>query len=132
MASPNETHTQVINSLLKACTDINDFARESVNVSVKAASVWTKGLTEMVESVGNLTQNALNHSQKVTQTFSGAKNLQDVVTANSNLLKEGFENFTSELSKITQVSARTAQQAAEPITNHLNTAISKITKNKAA
>ena len=111
---------------------MNSFACESVNASVKSASAWAKGLSEVYESLGSLVQSSLSHSKKISDSLSGAKSLHDVVSTQSSLLKESVERFSSELSKISQISARTAQQAAEPVTNHFNAAISKLSKSKAA
>lgn len=132
MAIQQEQIQQVSSRMMNACSEISELARESLSVGAQSAAAWSKGLNEIYSSLGSLVQNSLNHSIKASEAFLGAKNIQDIVSTQSSLIKSSIESATTELSNISQASARTAKQAAEPITNHINSAIGKLTKSKAA
>jgi len=103
-----------------------------MNAALQSATALAKGYDEMCESVNVIMQKSLENSAQASRALLNAKTVHDLMDTHSNLLKNGFENILAEVNNISQLSARIAQQAAEPVTNHVNATINKISKNKAA
>ncbi len=132
MQATTEHMDKVANSLMQACNDMNKIARDTLSAALQSATVVTKGCEELCESMNTMTQNALSSGMKAGQAMMGAKTVRDLMDTHTNLMKNGFDSMMSEMSKITQISTRIAQQAAEPVANQVNAAISKATARKAA
>lgn len=128
----NDHIDKVTSSIMQACTDYSTMTTDSLDAALKSTTVIVKGCQDVCNSVNTLLQNTLSHSMKASQAVMSAKTTRDLVDAQSNLIKTSFDFVLSELSKISQISARTAQQAVEPVSNHVNSTINKISKSKAA
>lgn len=124
---------QVTSAVAKACSDCTDVARETVKVALRSTNVLSQGYEEVLQSYNALMQNFLSQSSNAVRQSMGARSVRDLVEMQSSLFKSGFDTMMAEMNKISQISARTCQQAAEPVTDHVNSTLSKITsKAKAA
>ncbi len=123
---------KITDNLMKACSDLNAIMRDSMNAALQSATALTKGYEEVCDSVNTIVQKSIENSAQASRALVNAKTVHDLMDTHSNLLKNGFDNILAEMNNITQLSARIAQQAAEPVTNHVNATINKISKNKAA
>jgi len=124
---------QVASTLSKACNDVTSLAHESVNVLLQSVTVIAKGYEELLQSYNSLFQNALSQSAAASRAALSARSARDFQDLQSGLAKNGFDFLVGELGKISQISARTAQQATEPVANHVNATITKISsKSKVA
>jgi phasin family protein len=132
MQATTEQIEKVTDSLVQACSDMNVIVRDSWNAALQSASVVTKGCEEVCESVSSLVQKSLEQSTYASRALMSAKTMRDLMDTHSSLLKNGFDSVMEELNKISQISARIAQQATEPVTNNVNATINKISKSKAA
>lgn len=131
-----QTNTDQLNkitgSLLKACNDTNAMLHDYMSASLQSVTVMTKGCGDVFDSVNSLMQKSLEQSAEASRNLMGIKTMQDWMDMQSNLLKTGYDSMMEEMSKITQISARMTQQAAEPVTSQVSATICKFSRTKVA
>ena len=122
---------KITDNLVKACSDVNSLMRDSMNAALQSATVLTKGYEDLCDSVYSLVQKSIDNSAQASRALTSAKTVHDLMDTHSNLLKNGFDSLLNEMGKISQLSARIAQQATEPVTNHVSATINKISSKAA-
>lgn len=119
-------------TLARTYTDINTSVREALDAALQSATVWNKSCGEFCENMASLLQSSLEQNSKVSQTMMSAKSLHEVMEMQASLMRGNFDNVVSSVGKISQISARTAQQVSEPMTNHINATIRKVMQSSKA
>ncbi|MFA6279556.1 MAG: phasin family protein [Bdellovibrionales bacterium] len=132
MQATNEQMEKMTSTLLQAASDMNTMVRDTMNVTLQSVSIMTKGCGELCDSLSALVQKNIDQSSKVTQSLSSITSVDDLVSTQNTALKDNFDSMMSDLNNLSQISSRVAQQAAEPVTKHVNDSINKISKIKAA
>jgi len=132
MKATNEQVDKIMSSVSQAATDVNNMMRDSVNAVLQSMSIMVKGYGDLSDNVSNLVQKSIEQSVRVSQTMLSATSVSDIVDTQNNVIKNGFDSIVSDITNISQLSSRIAQQAVEPVTKHVNDSISKISKIKAA
>ncbi len=125
MQTPNQQMENMAGNMIRMCVDMNSMARGTMEAALQSLTIMTKGCEEMCDTLSSMMQNSLEQSAKAGQAMAGAKSMREIMDMQSNLMKSGFENMMSEVSKITQISARTAQQASEPVANQVSSTMAK-------
>ncbi len=132
MQDTNEQMEKMTSTLMQAASDMNTMMRDTMNVTLQSVSIMTKGCGELCDSLSSLVQKNIDQSTKVVQSLSSVTSVNDLVSTQNTVLKDNFDSMISDLNNLSQISSRVAQQAAEPVTKHVNDSISKISKIKAA
>lgn len=128
----NEQFEKFSNNLLQVATDTNTLWTDSVKASLQSISIVTKGCTDLCDSYSSMVQKYLDQSSKIVRTLSSATSMNDLVDTQNTVLKNSLDSLVTDMSNITQLSTRIAQQAVEPVTNQINNSISKLSKTIAA
>lgn len=128
----NDQMDKFTNNMMQACTDMNALVRDTVNASLQSVSIVTKGCSDLCNSVSSLVQNTMEQSIKINKTLMNVTSVNDLMDTQNNVLKSSFDNIMSEVTNISQLSTRIAQQAAEPVTKQMNENMNKISKVRAA
>ena len=58
----------------------------------------------------------------------GAKTAREALELQNNLVKEGFAFFMAEMNRISEIFSRVSQDALNPVAEHVNTTMTKVTK----
>lgn len=132
MQDTNEQMEKMTSTLMQAASDMNTMMRDTMNATLQSVSIMTKGCGELCDSLSSLVQKNIDQSTKVVQSLSSVTSVNDLVSTQNTVLKDNFDSMISDLNNLSQISSRVAQQAAEPVTKHVNDSISKISKIKAA
>lgn len=127
-----EQMEKLMNSYVQTATEMNSMLRDTVNATLESVSIMTKGCSDLCNSLSSLVQKQLEQSVKVSQTMMSTNNVNDLVSTQNSIIKSNFDSMMSDITNISQLSSRIAQQAAEPVTKNLNTSLTKISKSKAA
>ncbi|MDX9690478.1 MAG: phasin family protein [Proteobacteria bacterium] len=131
MKSNNEQFENYTNNLLQAATDMNSLVRDSVNASLQSVSIVTKGCSDLCDSCSAMVQKYLDQSIKISQTLLSSNSVNEFVDTQNSVIKSSFDSLVSDMSNITQLSQRIAQEAAEPVANQINSSIAKVSKKVA-
>jgi phasin family protein len=131
MKSNNEQFENYASNLLQAATDMNSLMRDSINASLQSVSIITKGCGDLCDSCSSMVQKYLDQSVKISQTLLSSNSVNEFVDTQNSVIKNGFDSLVSDMSNITQLSQRIAQEAAEPVANQINSSIAKASKKVA-
>lgn len=123
---------KVTDNLVKVCSDMNIIMRDTMNASLQSFTILTKGYEEMCDTVSSLVQRSLENNAQASRALMGAKTPHDLMDTQSSLLKNGFDGAMIEMNRLMQMSSRLAQQAAEPVTQNMNSAIVRFSQNRVA
>jgi len=126
----NEQMQKMSNNMMQACSDMNNIMRDTVNATLESITIMTKGCNELCNQVSSLMQKNLEQTAKVSQTMMSASSVNDFVDTQNTVMKTSLDNMMSEMTNLSQLSSRIAQQAAEPVTKHVNETMTKLS-NKA-
>ncbi|HAX91244.1 MAG TPA: hypothetical protein DCY07_03425 [Rhodospirillaceae bacterium] len=132
MQATNEQMEKMTNNLVQTATEMNTMMRDTVNATLQSVSIMTKGCGDLCDSLSTLMQKSLEQSVKISQSMMTATSMDDLVSTQNTVLKGNFDTIMSDLNNLSQMSSRIAQQAAEPVTKHVNASITKISKSRAA
>ena len=132
MLASTEQLDKITGSLMKACADMNIMMRDTMDAALQSMTILTKGCEEIGDSVSTLMQKSLENASQAGHAVMGIKNVNDLMDVHASLTKNGFDSVMAETNKLTQLSSRIVQQAAEPVTQNMNAAITKLALVKAA
>jgi phasin family protein len=126
---PSSDHIEHIEKatqgMMKACEDASGMARDHMDAAMKAASVVGKGMEEIVRNASNMIQESMARGAEVSKHMMSAKSMPEALNAHSEFMKDCFDTWVATTGKISEISARTAQEAISPIAEHTNNAINK-------
>jgi phasin family protein len=120
-----EKHGQ---KMMSGYEDASHMAREHMDAAIKAATVVGKGMEEIVRSTSNLIQESMTRGLEVGKTMMSAKSMPEAMNCHSEFMKECFDQFVATTGKMSEVAARTAQEAMSPIADQTNNSIAKFTQ----
>ncbi len=126
----NEQMQKMSNNMMQACSDMNNIMRDTVNATLESITIMTKGCNELCNQVSSLMQKNLEQTAKMSQTMMSASSVNDFVDTQNTVMKNSLDNMMAEMTNLSQLSSRIAQQAAEPVTKHVNETMTKLS-NKA-
>ncbi len=132
MNQANEQIDKATQSVVKACEEISGLAREQVDAAIKSTSALTRGMEEIARNTSGLLQESFARSVSAGKTMLGARNPREILDLQSEFMKDCFDCWVAGTGKISEISARTAQDAMAPIAEHTNNAINKISQKTRA
>src|SRR5262249_18354315 len=92
------------------------------------AEAMTRGLHETTRNTGNLVQENLARTLNAGRAMMEAKTLNEMVDAHAEFMRECFDCMMAGTGKISEISVRTTKDALEPVAQHANETINKITR----
>lgn len=128
----SDSMERMANSLIQACNEASAMTRCSMDASLQSATALARGCEDMMQCMTSLFQNAIGQNISASRAMMGARTLRDLMEAQSGFMRSGMEFMMSEMGRLSQISARTAQQAAEPVSNQMQATISRLSQSRAA
>ncbi len=120
---------KVTQGMMKACEDINAACCESMTAAMQSNAAITKGCEELSRNFGSLMQEQIARAMSAGKTFMGAKSVQEFTAMQSEFMKDCFEQWMAGTGKMSEISARVAQQAIEPVAKQATMTMSKVAQH---
>ncbi|MBT7944171.1 MAG: phasin family protein [Alphaproteobacteria bacterium] len=127
------------NSKNKAATDAVKgyeqavaYGKENVDAVMKSNAIFAKGLQDINAVLFGLAQSSLENSVAATKTLFDCKTVADVIDAQAELAQAGYTKAVEDSRKISEMSAKVAEAASQPITKQVNATVEKFSKPIAA
>ncbi|HLT78933.1 MAG TPA: phasin family protein [Ferrovibrio sp.] len=118
--------------LTKSVDDAAKLGKEQVDALVSASNVAAKGIETINAEVMAFTKHQIEDQISATKAMMGAKTLQELIELQNDFAKNAFEAYTAHTTKLSEVAAKTAQEAFAPINTQLQAAVEKMVKPLAA
>ena len=129
------TKVQVDKAATAAIKNFDDAATTSkaqVDAVMLSATVFAKGMEEISRAWFELAQANAEAQVEASKAMFGAKNVNELLDAQNEVMRGGFDKFVSESSRISEMSFKVANDAAAPLQAYANSAFDKFTKQFAA
>ena len=108
------------------------YGKENVNVVMKSNAIFVKGLQDINTVLFGLAQTSLEDSVAATQKLFGCKTVADVMDTQADLAKTGYAKAIEDSQKISELTAKVAEAASQPISSQVNATAEKFSKPIAA
>lgn len=124
-----EQMNKMTSSLVKSASEMNSIVHDAVCATLQSTTVIVNGYSDLCDTLTDLTQKTIEQSAMVCQTWFESGSVNDLINKQGCMMKTNFDNMISEVNNITQISSKIAQDAAAPMTNHVNQTMNKMAKN---
>ena len=126
--SKNKAATDAIKGYEQAVA----YGKENVDAVMKSNAIFVKGLQDINTVLFGLAQTSLEDSVAATQKLFGCKTVADVMDTQADLAKTGYANAIEDSQKISELTAKVAEAASQPISSQVNATAEKFSKPIAA
>ncbi len=116
----------------KGYEDIIGFSRDNVDAAVKSATVLADAVQNINKIWFGYAQSSLEDNVAATKALFACKTLQDVASVQTDLAKSKYDRLACESRKISDLTVKAGEKAAEPINSRISVAIEKFNKQVAA
>ena len=128
MVVSNEQFQKVTSNMMTGFQELSQLSNESMNAAMQSASIITKGYEEIFANIANLVKTSFENSMAASKAMMTCSSPQDAWTVQTNAIKSNTDFITSEVTKISEMSSRLAQEAMSPLASQMNSTISTVTK----
>ena len=112
-------------SVMGNLEDFQSMGKDNVDAMVQSSKILTKGMEDLTRAFFDLAQNSVEQSVAVSQAMLKAKTLKEVTDMQNDLVKKSFDQFVAEGTKLSELSVKVANDAAEPLTSRMNEVASR-------
>lgn len=133
-ASQEQVQAAVKNSAdaFKGYEDMMAFGKDNMEAVIASGSVFAKGLQDINQTWFGLVQASIEGGVNASKAMMACKTVPEMVEIQSDLARENYNKFLSEGHKVSDLSAKVAEKALEPITGRVNASVEKFSKPLAA
>jgi phasin family protein len=116
----------------KTYEDLSKFSKDNLDAYVAAGTTVAKGFETIGRAWVNFTQETFEAGAQVAKALLSAKTLREAVDVQTDFAKTTFDKLVAEGTKVSEISVKVANEAAEPLNARLNATIEKLLKPVAA
>jgi phasin family protein len=116
----------------KLAQDATSHSKEHMEAVMKSGNIFAKGFEDIMKSWVSLTQDATEKNTEAFKTLMGCKTLNELAEVQNKLAQEGFDDFMAGATKLSEMSAKLASEAFEPLNDQVSKAIRKASESMAA
>jgi phasin family protein len=130
--STKEQVEKASTTAFKTYEDLSKFSKENLDAYVTAGTTVAKGFETISRAWVSFAQETFDAGAQVAKALLTAKTLREAVDVQTDFAKTTFDKLVSEGTKVSEISVKVANEAAEPISARLNATIEKFLKPVAA
>ena len=112
-------------AFFKSYDEATALNKDSIDAVVKASEVLTKGAEAFGKAYYGIAQSSAEASVEATKAMLGAKSAKEFVEIQAEFARTSFDNFLSESTRLSEMSVKVANDAAEPLTSRMNEVASR-------
>ena len=133
MAAGQETFETAIQAGAEAFKGYEDVVGYgSVDAVMKSNALFVKGFQDINQALFGLAQASLDDSVAATKKILGCKTVTDVIDVQTEMAQAGFAKAVEDSRRITHMSVKLAEKAAQPLTKQISATVEKFSKPIAA
>jgi phasin family protein len=121
-----------LDAVVKGYDDAAKFSKTNVDAIVAAGNVATKGAETINAEVLAFAKSQYEDNLAATKALFGAKTLQELIELQNDFAKTAFEAYAAHATKLSEVTAKVAQDTFAPINAQVQVAVEKFVKPLAA
>ena len=97
--------------------DFQNFSKQQLEAFTAASTTWTKGLQELAAESTDYAKKAFTASSAVYEKLLGARSVESAIQIQSEYVKQAYEGFVAQASKVSEFYAKVASDAMKPVTS---------------
>ena len=126
------TKNKIAADAIKGYEQAVAFGKENVDAVMKSNAILAKGIQDINTVLFDLAQTALQDSVAAAENLFGCKTVADVMDTQADLAKTGYAKAIEDSQKISELTAKVAEAASQPISSQVNATAEKFSKPIAA
>jgi hypothetical protein len=97
--------------------DFQNFSKLQLEAITAASATWTKGLQELAAESTDYAKKAFAGGSAVYEKLLGARSVESAIQIQSEYVKQAYEGFVAQASKVSELYARVVSDAMKPVTS---------------
>jgi phasin family protein len=127
-AQVEETTTKFFNGF----DELTQLGQENFEAVVAANHALAKGAEEISKEIFGIAQSTFEHAAHAAKALFSAKTLPELIELNNRFAKSSVDSFLANSAKLSEISLKVANEAAQPLKARVDLAIEKLGKPLAA
>ncbi|NKB60071.1 MAG: TIGR01841 family phasin [Alphaproteobacteria bacterium] len=128
IAMSKEQVENASNAVFRGYDDFATMNKLGVEAFLKAGNIWAKGYEDLGKAYVSFAQESAERGTEVAKAVMKAKTLQDVIDVQTDFAKQRFDHMVAEGTKMSELSAKVATEAMQPLQKQFDSAVSKMVK----
>ena len=112
----------------KGYDEVSTLAQANIEAVLKSGQTIATGFESLGKAYYGLAQEAMETAVKTAKDMATAKTPQDIVDLQTAYTQKAFDKFVVETQKMSEMSAKVANEALEPIQARFTATVEKVTK----
>ena len=97
--------------------DFQNFSKQQLEAFTAASTTCMKGLQELAAESTDYAKKAFTASSAVYEKLLGARSVESAIQIQSEYVKQAYEGFVAQASKVSELYAKVASDAMRPVTS---------------
>jgi phasin family protein len=119
-------------TLFRGYDEVADFSKGNVEALMLSGNIVVRGVEDIGKAWLDLGQKSLQSGAVLAQAFAGVRTLQELVELQTDLARTTLDRLLSESARISELSAKVANEAVAPLQARVGTAFGLMLKREAA
>jgi hypothetical protein len=97
--------------------DFQNFSKQQLEPLTVASTTWTKGMQDLAAESTDYAKKAFASGSAVCEKLLGARGVEAAIQIQSEYVKQAYEGFVAQASKVSELYAKVASDALKPVTS---------------
>jgi len=106
--------------MIKSLDEVQKLGKDNVEAAVKSFSAASKGLQDISAEITNYSKKSFEDSTAALERLLGAKTLEKAIEVQSEYLKNAYEGFVTQATKLGELYADLAKESYKPFEGYLS------------
>ena len=108
--------------------DVVSFGKDNVEAVMESSTILAKGVQEFNKIWFDLAQASVDQNIAATKALLGCKTVKEMTEVQSGLAAKNYDALVTDSRKLSDMSAKLAEEIAKPVNARVNAAMDKLTK----
>jgi hypothetical protein len=104
--------------MVKNIEEVQQFGKDNMDATMKSFGAWSKSMQAIAVEVADYSKRTFEQSTAVAEKLIGAKSLDKAFEVQSDYVKNSYEGFVTQETKLGELYADLAKEAYKPFEGH--------------
>jgi hypothetical protein len=110
--------------MVKNIDEMQQFGKENMDATMKSFGVFSKSAQAIAVELADYSKKVFEQGTAATEKLIGAKSLEKAIEVQSDYVKNSYEGFVAEATKLGELYADLAKEAYKPFESHFGKVVS--------
>jgi hypothetical protein len=112
--SHNRQSCRERNAMVKNIDEVQQLGKENMDATLKSFGAWSKSMQAIAIEVADYSKRTFEQGSAATEKLIGAKSLDKAFEVQSDYMKNSYEGFVAQATKLGELYADLAKEAYKP------------------